>query len=325
MLMAIGDFHLGCLSSYVPTLYKLQLRQLKNVLDFAVERDIEHVFMLGDVFDTPSPSNMLQIALRRLLSNYPDLFIHIIIGNHDWESTEHHALQMLHDYGATKKFNFKVYTKPKVIRVDGVRLFICPHPYIMDAPSKKIDWCLGHFGWNNAVGDNGHRVASDNSPRGRWLLGDFHPHQHGSRYVYCGSLTQIKWDEQLPKGVVLFDQEDWEFKPFDTTYKLGTMKLESAEDLSKLDESTLWSIEAINGYTLPADYKQKYHNIVHIRASKRRRDERAAVLLANDESILHKPIRIVRDYLHGHRLDLTNREIKLGIHYAKRILASIAR
>ena len=259
------------------------------------------------------------------MSQYESLFFHVLVGNHDWESTEHHALQIIRDYGATKKFNFKVYTKPEIIEVDGVKLFICPHPYIEDVPSKKIAWGLGHFGWNGAVGDNGYKVESKNSPRGRWIIGDFHPHQHGDRYVYPGTLTQVKFDETLPKGVLLFDADDWQFKPFDTTYKLGTVRLESNDDLGKLDDSTLWSVEAINGYTLPPDYKQKHHNIVHLRAGRRRKDQRAAVLLSKDESALHNPKRIIRDYLRSHRLDLTEKEVKVAMKVANRVFAKVAR
>lgn len=317
-LMAIGDIHLGCLYSYVPNLYKKQLRTLKRALDLAVKRDIQHVFLMGDIFDNPYPPNHIVIALRRFLSKYRDaIHFHVLVGNHDWESVEHHALQILHDLGRTRLFNFTVYTKPTIATIDGVKLFICPHPAIHDVPSKDTDWCLGHFAWNNARADNGRVIESGNQPKGRWILGDFHTHQSGDRYVYCGSITQIVWHESLPKGVILFDNDDWEFAPINPVYKLGVIEVGDDEDLNKLDDETLWSVRTLNSYTLPVDYKLKKNNIVHLTAARRRKDLRAAVLLEKEDSVLRNPMHLLRDYCANHRLSLTTKEVKYATKVAK--------
>lgn len=324
--MAIGDIHLGCLGDYMPNLYKRQLKTLKKACDLAIERGVGHVFLMGDLFDSPYPGNHLVIALRRLLYSYRrDLHFHMLIGNHDWKSSEHHALQFYHDLGLTKLFNFTVYTEPKIVEIDGVKLFICSHPHIMDVPSKKIDWCLGHFAWNGALADNGRAIDSDNQPKGRWILGDFHTHQEGNRYVYCGSLTQILWNEKLPKGVILFDEEDWQFVPITPSYKLDVVEVGSDADLAKLDDKTLWSVRTLNNYTLPVTYKRKHNNIVHLTAARQRKDQRAAVLLAKEDSVLRNPMHLLSDYVSSHKASLTEREVAFAMKYAKKLHIEAAR
>lgn len=326
MLMAVGDFHLGALMNYVPKLWKKQLLHLKSICDYAVKNDIGHVFLLGDLFDVASPPDFLKIALRRLLSKYRrTIHFHILIGNHDWEHVDNHALQILHDLGLTGLFNFTVYTQPEVIKVDGVRLFMCSHPHILDCPDRKVDWCLGHFAWNGASADNGFKVESGNSPKGRWILGDFHTHQKGSRYVYCGSVAQVTWREALPKGVVLFDKDDWHFKPFAPTYKLGVAEIETVEQAEELADDVLWSVRTMNGFLLPPEVKQKKHNIVHLTAARKQKDIRAKVLLAKEDSSLHKPFRLIKRYLQEHKSGLRPGEIKYAMSVAKKLYMQPAR
>lgn len=326
MLMAVGDIHLGALANYIPTLWKKQIKNLQNIFDYAVDHDIEHVFLLGDIFDSPNPSDQLKIWLRKLLWAYrKTLTFHVVIGNHDWESNEKHALQILQDLGETGLFNFKVYTKPEVIKVDGISLFMCSHPHVLDVPSKNVDWCLGHFAWHGAKADNGFAVKSGKAPKGRWILGDFHTHQYGDRYVYCGTVSQVLWSEKLPKGVVLFDKDDWNFKPFKPTYTLGIVEVETENALRDLDTSTFWSMRTVNGFTLPPGFKQKAHNIVHLAPAKRRKDIRAAVLLAKEDSILRNPLHLLKDFLVKHKSDLKKSEIKYAIKAAKSIYSEVLR
>lgn len=326
MLMAVGDIHLGANMDYAPRLWKKQLLHLKNIFDYAVKNDIGHVFLMGDIFDNPNPPDWLKIQLRKLLFRYRGkIKFYVVIGNHDWESVEKHALQIMHDLGETNLFNFKVFTKPEVIKIEGVRLFVCSHPHVLDVPSKKIDWCLGHFAWNNAKADNGFEVKSGLAPRGRWILGDFHTHQHGNRYVYAGSVSQISSNESLPKGVLLFDKDDWEFKPFEPTYKLGTVEVENEKQLRQLDKDTLWSIKTVNGFTIPADYKQDNPNIIHITAARKRKDIRAQVLLAKEDSVLHNPMVRLKGYLRNSKLDLSSKEIKYALKEAKKVYSTVLR
>lgn len=324
MLMAIGDIHLGALSQHIPDLWKKQLQHLQRVLNYAVDSGVQHVFLMGDVFDTAYPTNKLVIALRRCLSKYPELTFYIIIGNHDWESSEHHALQWLHDLGTTKKFNFHVFTKPRVITVAGVKLFVCPHPYIMESP-KPVHWCLGHFAWNNAKSDHGKPIPSGNSPRGRWILGDFHTHQNGKRYVYIGSLSQITWHEQMPKGIITFDREDWRFQPFTPTYRLAVKEISEDAELQDLDKDCYWSIRTVNNYTLPSDYKLKHHHIVHLSAARKRQDIRASVLLSDEDNTLTNPLQLLPEHLKQSKLSLTPSERKLAMKLAKRMYMGLSR
>lgn len=323
MFMAVGDFHLGCLSDYAPTLYKKQLKTLRKVLDYAVSHDIGHVFLMGDIFDSPYPDNKLIISLRKLLYSYRDsLHFHIVIGNHDWESTEHHALQIIYDLGSTGLFNFTVYEEPKVIKIEGVKIFVCSHPNIMDPP-VKVDWCLGHFGWNGAKGDNGYVIKNDNQPKGRWILGDYHTHQSGNRYVYVGALTQITWQEGAKKGIILFDKDEWNWKVITPEYELGVAEIETENDLDKLDDKKLWSLRTSNGYTIPPDFKSSHPNIIHIAPSRKRNDERAEILTESDTSVLFNPVKKLKPFLAKSKLSLSDKEMKYAVSFVKKRMANI--
>jgi len=325
MLYCIGDLHLDAHKSYAPNLYKQQLRSLRNAFRLIVKEGGQEVFLLGDVFDKPHPPNYLVIALRRLLYKFRDhLHIHIVVGNHDWESTEHHSLQWYEDLAGTGLFNFTVYTEPQVIKLAGMKLFVCPHPFILDAPAK-VDWCLGHFAWNGASADNGFMLKNDNAPKGRWVLGDLHMHQSGNRYVYAGSLTQILWDEKLPKGILRLDADDWEFVPIKPTYELDSIEVAKDEDLRAVTPGKLWQLRTVGDYVLPSDFKRKHHEVIDIKPARRRKDLRSHVLLQEEDTKRRKPLRILKDYVSSHKLGLRQKEIKYAMAMANRLFAATTR
>jgi hypothetical protein len=296
-------------------------------MELARHKGIIDIILLGDIFDTPHPPQQLQLALLKFFNKNSDLFFHIVIGNHDWESARHNALMLTKNLTRLFPTNYKVYDTPEIVRIDGIRLFMCSHPNVLDRPNTKVDWCIGHFAWNGAAADNGFAIKTPNAPKGRWILGDFHTHQHTSRYVYAGSLHQVNWLESNSKGVLIFDEDDWVWHTITSSYSLNTMHVAGDADLKKihLTSNDYWSIKTLGGYTLPTSIKSEYPNIVHITASNRKKSRAQKVLLDTRDTALYDPLKKLPDFLAGSKASLTEREIKWALNYTRKIENQILR
>lgn len=326
-MMGIGDLHLGCQINYIPNLYKLQIKNLQACVALAIDHGIEHIWLLGDIFDAPHPPRHIQIALLKFMNKNPDVHFHIIVGNHDWESSEHHALMLTKSITGLFPTNYTVYEKPQVVTIDGMEIFVCSHPNVLDRPNKSVSWCLGHFAWNGAKGDNGYKVETKFSPKGKWILGDFHTHQSTSRYVYAGSLHPVTWHEGEDKGVLIFDEDDWMWHKIEGCYSLNTMHLSSDEDLRKIHTKghNYWSLKTESGYTIPNEIKEKYPNIVHITASNKKKTTAQKVLLDTRDTAVNDPLKKLPEFLAASKLSLTNKEIAWALKQATIIKNKVLR
>lgn len=178
---------------------------LKAILDTETRNGADTVVLLGDVFDTPSPRQRTLVALLELLSKYPQVTFHAIVGNHDAvgatdvkADTAQHSFEVYAWLARQKKAKIKIHTQPTVVQIGGLKYFMCPHPFIEDQP-EGCHLSFGHFGWTGARTDTGYTNRSGHTPKGEWVLGDYHTPQQGDRYRYAGSLTQITFGEKQAK------------------------------------------------------------------------------------------------------------------------------
>jgi hypothetical protein len=91
----------------------------------AEDEGCEHLFVLGDVFDTTTPTPQLLAETQRALASLKGLEVHIMIGNHDQQSPAKgdHALVSMDGIR-----NLHVYEKPDEIHCgDGLTVLL--HPY----------------------------------------------------------------------------------------------------------------------------------------------------------------------------------------------------
>lgn len=300
MFGMIGDIHLGALANSLPSLPNKQLKTLHGIANRARKMGISDLVLAGDVFDLANPNNRLVIMLIKFLLRHPDIHWHILMGNHDWDSIEVTSLDIPSYLGTLDAFNLTVYREPQTIELGGIKVFMCPHPHLVDMP-RDCEWAIGHFAWNGALAENGRPVKSGNAPRGRWLLGDFHTPQEGERYVYAGSMTQIKWDEDTDKSWLVVEEDNvYRRIRHKLAYQLRMKRVYSEDDLTEVteDRESYWSLHMMNGFVLPARFIDDNPQVVNQTARTDQKKTKAAQLLAETttESI-HRPRSALTAYL----------------------------
>lgn len=323
MFAFVGDLHLGAHSERLPNLYKKQLKTLQGIVDTARSKGLDRMVLAGDVFDSATPANRYIIAFLNFLYKNNDMFFDILMGNHDWDSIERSALDIPHFLGNLDGTNYKVHKEPSVEEIAGVRVFMCPHPHLIDMP-KDVDWAIGHFAWNGAVADNGRLIKSDKQPKGRWLLGDFHTPQEGKRFVYAGSVTQISQMESTEKSWLLVDESMYRRITHKLAYKFKVAKASNDDDLIEVsnDRKTYWFLQTLDGYVLPDKFVENNPHVISIRhARSKKQDIRAAVLLANvGSNTINRPTAALSTFLEK-RGDLDKKTRSAVMKLAERVFA----
>ncbi len=154
---------------------------------------VTDLFVLGDVFDTSSPTPQMVAETQQALAS-DALTVHLIIGNHDQVSDRRgdHALVSMNGWR-----NLVVYEKPEVLYLEGWQVHLFPYrpgradEYLLDglrelvdgtdAPGEGVDRVLGlHLGlrgpetptWLKASHDS---IDAVSLPR------------HIYRYIYAGN------------------------------------------------------------------------------------------------------------------------------------------
>ena len=203
-LAVIGDIHLNKLSHRIPNFNQYVLKTFRSTLDDVEKRGVSKVVLAGDIFDDPYPSQSSNTQFLDAITDYPDIEFLAIVGNHDYADSATSSL-IIANWTKKLKSNLRVVTKPEIMKVDGVRYELMPHPYVQDM-SKKADFAIAHFAVNGARGDNGYVVRTKNQPKGNFILGDFHTEQQGKVkgciYDYVGSLSQLSWEERAKKSKI---------------------------------------------------------------------------------------------------------------------------
>lgn len=261
MTIAVGDLHLDRLNRLIPNAEDLVLSTLAKVYDYARREGVQDIVVLGDVFHTAEPNQGSVTKVIRFFRDNRDVTTHILKGNHDQTDEDNHSLRTLQLLFKYRFLTGRVYTKPRVVELqDGERYWFCPHPYTLDQP-KDVRYSFGHFGYEGARGDNGFVIKNGASPRGRWVLGDYHTHQRGKNYLYPGSLYQVQFYEAPEKYFVHVTDKlrSVQVKP---DLRLGRLTLASEADLAALTPDTYWSVNVGREAKLPDNWMVRYPNVV---------------------------------------------------------------
>lgn len=261
MTLAIGDLHLDKFNAIIPDAEDRVLTTLAAQYTMAREQGHGDVVLLGDVFDNAYPEQTSVSKVIRFLHSQKAVKTHVIMGNHDHDDTDHHSLEWMRTLFRLRFLNGMVYTKPKVVELDDEeRYWFCPHPYAEDQP-KGTRYAFGHFGYAGARGDNGYVIRSGNSPRGRWVLGDYHTKQRGKNWMYPGSLCQCNFHESSEKFVVDVGEKLRAIQ-VSPALRLGRAKIESEADLKALDPAVFWSVNIVRGAKLEPTWALQYPQVV---------------------------------------------------------------
>lgn len=219
----LADLHIANHKKFgVPTYGKtapLNSRALDiiNVVSMARRRAEEegctHLFVLGDVFDTTTPTPQLIAEAQMALASLKDLEVHIIIGNHDQQSPakgDHSCVSM------DGIRNLHVYEQPTEVYIDdGCTVLLNPyHPgradeYLVDEvrgrQSKKGLNVLGiHLGLRDDDTPPWLQNAHDSFPVNRLhemgaldlvVAGNWHERKQYSPHIFqVGALVPTGFD-----------------------------------------------------------------------------------------------------------------------------------
>lgn len=244
--LVVGDIHLEAIAKYFPEDYLSPVTDtLKNIWKYARENAIEHIVILGDIFDNPFPKDETKKAFLKSLDK--KLQYHIILGNHDYANVNENSLNLckyfIEDLGLMD--NVKFYLKPTVEEIQGIKFNYLPYPQkqpTTEAPAI----CFGHFETKGAISDNGRPfkegIVLDKNYN--WFLGHLH-RQQGD--LYPGSILQCRFGEPVNKyffdvKVNNDDSISIEKITINTPYKLLDLVIDKYEDLDSLDKNNVYRL-----------------------------------------------------------------------------------
>lgn len=136
MMLILGDVHLGkglnigkqsvgsALNSRIIDQYNL----LDWVYDQAVDNNIQHIILTGDVFEEPKPHYSLVVLFLDWLKKCSDynIAVHIIVGNHDILRSGQFTTSPLDIIASTDIENVYVYKRITTLDLDGVGVTFMP-------------------------------------------------------------------------------------------------------------------------------------------------------------------------------------------------------
>lgn len=273
----IGDLHLdGRISKFIPEANSYILSECQKVANHARRNGIGLLVYYGDICDTPVLSaEGLSLLLDYFVLNQ-DLKHILILGNHDFESTEKHSLQLLMKIISLGFLsNVKVIEKPTTLyRKQGTPLRLLPWPHF----TVEKD-CLNviHVETAGSKWDMGRVIDSEHKTSAHCLGGHLHTHQvigKKENIHYSGTLYQTSFGEKYEK---YFHQVEWdgvkpivESIPNKAKYELVNYPVHNLQDLTKIEVNPfkLYKVFVNSGLELDASTFDHIPNVVRINSFK---------------------------------------------------------
>ena len=277
--IATSDWHFCGLAKHFPDHVQRQIFELDKIYQYAISNGIQHVFVPGDISDTPHMPYEVYIALVLFLKKYDGLInTHYIPGNHDFSDVKKTSMDLLNVLYQNGFFEtFHLHMSPTTLKIDGCYVNFLPYPCLEAPEAEHNSLNFSHIEYNGAIGDNGRKLRTKQefiqNPGDFNISGHIHQYQHlkARRAVYCGNPFQKNFGESLPKGFIHFkarkgrDKLDFKHKFVNNKpdFQLLNVTIESREDFAKLSDSDafrykLWVAPDVQ---LPKDLRLKFPNI----------------------------------------------------------------
>lgn len=277
--IATSDWHLCGLQKHFVDHVDRQFHELDKIYQYAIQNGVQHIFVPGDISDTPHMPYDVYVTLVLFLKKYDGLLnTYYIAGNHDFSDIHKTSMDLLHvlvEEGLFK--STKLYLKPTKTVIDSVRVNLLSYPCIEAPKSKKPSLNFSHIEYNGAIGDNGRKMRVKDefiqNPGDYNVSGHIHTYQHieSKRAVYCGNPYQKNFGEALPKGFIHFKakqaEEELIFKHKyvnnKVDFQLLNIEINNREDFKQLSTSDsyrykLWVNPEVD---IPKDLLLRYPNI----------------------------------------------------------------
>lgn len=277
--IASADWHFGGLAKHFPDHVQRTIHELDKIYQYAIAHGVPHIFVPGDISDTPHMPYEVYIAIVLFLKKYDGLIeTYYIPGNHDFSDIKKTSMDLLHVLVQNGFFeSFYLHMGPEQSVIEGCPISFLPYP-CKDAPEyDRPHLNFSHVEYNGARGDNGRKLRVK-----REFFqseGDFnisgHIHQYQAlkrkRAVYCGNPFQKNFGESLPKGFIHFKAKGTkskiafkhQFVNNKPDFQLVNAVIESRTDFAKLSESDAfrYKLWIAPGVEIPKDLRVKYPNI----------------------------------------------------------------
>lgn len=306
-----SDWHIGGMNNVLSTLSSsvavfgssvthsavvdMQLREIEKVYKYAAINGIEHIFVPGDLFDSPFVPYETMIKFVLLLLKYKDVVkTYYIAGNHDFSEKGKTSLDVLYLLSKNNLLpNLHVYLEPDMLVIDDVNVGFLPYPCL------KSIWVAEHCGnrgflnfchvdYPGALNDNGREIVlKDDSKKYRHGKLDFtisgHVHKHQTlkqqRFMYAGSLYQKTFGENLPKGFleikVDYNEQgrvvvntrrlkNTSYWTLENTYIETQAEFESFEQKIAATPRVLYKVKTGEEVSVPVDFLSKNPNVVRL-------------------------------------------------------------
>lgn len=284
MLHAIvfSDLHLDGYKSLFPKNQHILLHEVEKILKYAIANGIRHVFVPGDISDSPHMEYSTYIGLVLLLKTYDkDLNIYYICGNHDFSDVKKTSMDLLKVLELNGFFkNFRLFLQPDTVIVDNQLINFLPYPINKAPDMKKPCLNFAHIEANGAIGDNGRRmkVHDDFECKDRHftISGHIHQYQHMKErnLIFCGNPYQKNFGESEDKGFIEIKVDSsskactlkHKFVPTRPEFRLRTLHINQSKDLTKLQDNPLikYRLYVDPDVVMPQDIRLRYPNIQQI-------------------------------------------------------------
>jgi DNA repair exonuclease SbcCD nuclease subunit len=278
--IATSDWHLLGLRKHFDNHDARAFTEIDKIYQYAIRNGVKHIFVPGDISDTPTLPFDSYIPLVLHLKKYDGLIhTHYIAGNHDFSDIDKTSLDMLAVLCKTGFFTtFNLYLQPKRVVIDDVPVNFLPYPCLKTL-SKKNKGALNfaHVEYSGAIGDNGRTLKTKHElqviENDFTVSGHIHQYQYmkARRAVYCGNPYQKNFGEALPKGFIHFKAENkngkiefkHKFVDAKPNFVLQNVTIEDISDLKKLkqNDNIRYKLHVASDIVLPSDILIQYPNI----------------------------------------------------------------
>jgi DNA repair exonuclease SbcCD nuclease subunit len=241
-LLLLSDIHLGVKNNSDFFLNVIKDYFLKEIIPSIQRNKIDQLWILGDFFDNRYNINVLIEntginIIKKILKEFPNLKINMIIGNHDIYYKNSLKVNSLRKFANLHK-NLKVISTVESFDLDGCKVLAVPwliegsenHTEFRkviedykDTGNKRYDWCFGHFEINgfevvkNVVHQHG-LAQSDFKAFDQVYSGHFHIRCKQGNIQYLGSPYEINWNDHGDiKGHYVLDTDTKKVSFFENT------------------------------------------------------------------------------------------------------------
>jgi DNA repair exonuclease SbcCD nuclease subunit len=332
--ISTSDWHLsGGLTRIFPLkALEKQMAEIEKVFKYAVENDIRHVFMPGDMSDKARLDEATFIALVTLLMRYDKyLSFYYLLGNHDVAQVGKTSMDVLKVFAESGVFkNVHLFSTPETVEIEGVNVGFVPFPHTALPKSKKPRLIFAHVEEPGAMGDYGTPLKSatvkvDRSERDFVISGHLHTYQvlKQRRIIYNGALYQKTFGESPNKGFIEFQAKYNEgellvkhkFINSQPNFRLDTIKIEDSRDWEQLEkgEHVFYRIYLGEGVVTPKDIVREYPNIVQINGTTYRGKAVVEDKVSADSIPKITPLTGLIEFLHQYELSKTEMKKAVGI------------